>query len=332
MLFRLTPAQRTIKNAPLDTTKWEREKWRDLGRMAVTTEDLDTSYSILVGAMKCGALPRTREVALRYIQAYCLLKQNGLAFWALDENATPLPPPFGNTYWDRLMFAVQGKGSDHQAARAAYGGRFYYTGITRHMNTTDRAIAAISGAREREERGRGMIYGITELGVKDRPLPYATFRDFCKSHYMFGETQVEKALCFADAMGLREVDYSTCTLLTMSCIEGAEFMYGIKAARNADGDKIVTPDVKAKAIQLLRDETTNPYWADLKAPPLFNRPLRFQEFETMACMVKRYFKRGFPIGGEIFIKTRMVREFAPVSPVCREVLKWCEERWPDYCG
>ena len=322
--------------ASASSRKWRVEDWREFGLKLIETEELDTSYTILQGAISSGALKDTSvENQFRYIQAYTQFKHNGVAFWSIDPDAKPLPAaiPWADDYWGRLRFAVCGSHSEHHAARTSYGVKAWrYTGMTRGMNTA-RAVTCIEDAKRREEEGCGLLYGLTELwGGMEQPLDYGIFHRHCQPFYMFGSGKVGKAACFTDAMGLREVDYRTFRGLNWSPAEGAALFFKYPITKDKDGHAKLKWEDESALIQLLTEEAKNPFWKDVKAPPLFNRELRFQEIETMACEFNHWHKHGTPIGREIFTKTRKVRDLAHVSPVCARTIEWCEQRWPELCG
>jgi hypothetical protein len=238
------------------------------GRQLITSGDLDPVYIGLTGTKM------TTTQLKRWLVAYWCYYSAGVACWLSEHR--------DQRYWDHMMTAAANE------QPTPLGGRWPRSAERRHFRGKQ-AIDAVSDLAGRYPKPEAMVDYVSE------PAPSFTgVYERSREHRGYGPWISFKIADMLDR----------CLGIPVSFDEAAVFMFKDPAlAVDMLWEKRIAPITKTKigagerrtrvVANLMKE------FADLKAPPLYDRPINIQEIETSLCKWKSHLNGHYPPGKDI---------------------------------
>lgn len=244
--------------APQITTA---EQFIAFGRQLIETEDLDPLYVGVYHAQM------DKQDLAAFLVAYWCFYNAGFAAEAVDELTVGDPC----TYWNVLLYAASGR----ETARAAE---------RRHF----RGGKAVEAVRELSSTyPRGPRQAVDDLvSIASVCTPFGRVSNAIQTWPMFGPWIAFKAADMIDRCGYARVNDEGCSLAMYDAPRaGAAALAELTGFRQDGPNAGLGNGAPDDPVQWAVNELLAAY-ADLRAPPAYDRPLNVFEIETVLCKTK----------------------------------------------
>lgn len=253
--------------------KYERLSVEEFGQRLIVTRDLDPVY---VALHDC---PFDHATMSRWLLGYWCTYHCGVASYLSDQT--------DEDFWKFLMRAAVNE------TPAPGGGRWPRGSERRHW----RGQQAVRSAEDLQARSGGDPGALVEALWKG-PMDYASVARRVKEWRGFGDWISFKVADMIDRVQCRPVDFDEAAVFMFKDPAKAALMvYNQRNSRGIDIDNC-TREQRAAAIHAVVTYLTA-YFDDLKAPPLYDRPVGLQEVETVLCKWKSHMNGHYPLFNDI---------------------------------
>lgn len=260
----------------------------EFGRQLIETGDLDPVYIALAGC------EWPEEKLHRWLMAYWCFYHAGAASYISDAE--------GDEYWQRMVIAAQ------NTYGCPVGDRWPRASERRHFRG-EKCIRAVHALRE---DGLDNIFGRLERAAPD----YQAVAKEVGSWPQFGPWMAFKVADMLERVCGVPVDFNLNSVTMFDDPKKAALMVWRKHAGLPDSARSKVPDQTIKAVvhHLIVE------LGDLSAPPARDRPVDYQEVETVLCKWKSHMNGHYPVGNDIREIRRGLEAWASVSDSAREFL------------
>lgn len=252
----------------------------EFGRALILTEDLDPIYSALVEARKSGAY--TKPQLDRWLIAYWCFYHAGVASFMSEME--------GTEFWHWMMRAAE----NEQESPA--GGRWPRGSERRHFRAKNATAAIYHLAKTWGAYPEDMVAYLSAPEAPGVGLTFKVVSGRAQENVSFGPwigfkvaDMVERVLgvpvSFDNASVFMFKDPEKAAMMLWEEREGRNYPAGAKPKRD-----VILGNVTRYLINEFRD---------LKAPPLFDRPINIQEVETVLCKWKSHINGHYPLMNDI---------------------------------
>lgn len=251
------------------------------GEQLVTTNDLDPVYVVVHHA---GLSPGQLK---RWLVAYWAFYHAGTASWAVGSSNSE------EEFWLNMKTAAGSKDYPRSSERRHYRG----------------AQAAASVEYLRSRGVDGLFADLGETGITHSA---AHVIETVKVWKGFGPWIAFKVADMLERLGLYKIRFGLATTLYSSPLEGAKSLW--KRERKTEppgcvGEWAVDRILSSREL------------AGLKAPPSYNRPLGYQEAETVLCKWHSYTKGSYHLGEDVEAVHKALTGKFQALPLCNKLLQ-----------
>lgn len=268
------------------------------GRKLITSGDLDPIYVGLHNLFpnKFNASAHEGNTLARWLVAYWCYYHAGFACYAAEQTE--------HGFWKVLETAAE-----NVDPVPGLGVRWPRGSERRHFRGLQ-ATSAVAELRERYFLAGGAIRMIQYL-ADDRhngKLTIGMIFTRVKRHRGFGDWISFKAADMLDRCAGYPVEFdNACVFMFTDPVKGAHL--ALKQWGQID---VATPERCGNVVKRLEEE-----FADLKAPPSFDRPINVQEIETVLCKWKSYLNGHYPLGKDTREIAHGLTEWSKISPLAK---------------
>ena len=253
----------------------------EFGSRLITTNDLDPVYVIVYNA----SMPT--EQLKRWLVAYWCFYHAGTAGWAAGSCTGE------EGFWLNMKTAAGSKEYPRSSERRHY-----------------RGVQAAASVEYLCSKGVGGLFAY--LGKEGRVCSAEHVLETVKTWKGFGPWIAFKAADMLERLGLYKVRFGLATTLYSSPRDGAKALW--KRERKTD------PPAHAGEWAMNKLLTSREL-AGLKAPPSYDRPLGYQEAETVLCKWHSYTKGSYHLGEDVeAVHKSLTGKFQEV-PLCKRLLQ-----------
>jgi hypothetical protein len=263
----------------------------DFGRQLIVTGDLDPVYIAL------RRVEWPEEQHKRWLVAYWLFYHPGFACWASEKE--------GDMFWAVLDVAARNE------VVSPLGERWPRASERRHFRG-EKAIKAIAELRRRFPLAGALVDFVDAAGPNYQML----FNRVC-SLPQFGPWMAFKVADMLERCLDTPIDFDLGSVTMFDDPRKAALMvYKAKSGFDPTDDsvKLKNPD----AVILTVVEHLIKEFQDLSAPPSDNRPIGFQEVETVLCKWKSHVNGHYPVGKDCHEIRAGLAAWGAVSEAARE--------------
>lgn len=294
-LFLAPPETEEIK-----TMTYEKLGVEAFGRQLIETGDLDPVY---IALSKCEWDEKRLQ---RWLMAYWCFYHPGLASYMSDiESEVGDGPLDEQDFWSDMSVAAENN------IPSPIGGRWPRASERRHF----RGQKAVDAVHELRRDGLDNIFTRLERAAPDYR---AVAKEVC-SLPQFGPWMAFKVADMLERVCGVPVDFNLGSVTMFDDPKKAALMvWKVKAGFDPYSDAIKPKDPE-RAIREVVEYLIEEY-KDLSAPPARDRPVGYQEVETVLCKWKSHMNGHYPVGNDIREIRRGLSEWVDVSDTAREFL------------
>ncbi len=264
------------------------------GAALLESGDLDPVYIALT---KC---EWPEERLRKWLMSYWCFYHPGSASYMADATTE-------ETFWALMTQAAEND------APAPMGGRWPRASERRHFRG-GKAAQAVTGLRS---RGLADIFA----GLDTRAPDYSQLSKYINSWPQFGPWMAFKVADMLERCCGTPVDFNLGSVTMFDDPKKAAVMvWKAKLGHDPYTDKIRPKDPELAIREVV--EYLIGHYTGWSAPPALDRPVGYQEVETILCKWKSHMNGHYPLGKDTKEIREGLAEWAPVSESAREFLHW----------
>ncbi len=257
---------------------YPRQSIEDFGRQLIVTNDLDPIYNALIGVKQAGLYDQAQ--LYRWLIAYWCFYHAGVASYLSEFEGQP--------FWHEMWIAatnVEPCPIEERWPRGRERRHFRGPNAIRAVRHLKQAFGTLP---------EQMVVRI--IDGDETPLPFKLVSQRVQLHVGFGPWIGFKVADMIDRVLGVQVDFDTAAVFMFKDPEKAAWMLWDERQghKYPDGWKPKRDVVLGSITNYLIEQ-----FQDLKAPPLFDRPINIQEVETVLCKWKSHMNGHYPPGSDI---------------------------------